>query len=92
MNLIQSDDMNHTLFRKKSVERISSPEQLNEYIRVSNPSVWMLLGAIVILLVGVWDMTGRLDMTLPAVAMAQDGVVTAYVRAEETGGLRAAMA
>ena len=40
------------LFRQKSLDRISSPEQLNDYIRVSTPSVWMVLIAIVILLAG----------------------------------------
>ena len=42
--------MNQPLFRKKSVDKVSSPEQLNEYIRVANPGVWMVLAAIVILL------------------------------------------
>ena len=41
------------LFREKSLERIASPEQLNAYIRVSTPSVWLLLAAVVILLAGV---------------------------------------
>jgi len=74
--------MSNTLFRQKSLDRISSPEQLNDYIRVSTPSVWMLLLAIVILLLGVcvWSVTGRLDTTLPAVAVAQEGTITAYVR------------
>ena len=45
--------MNSQLFRKKSVDKVSSPEQLNEYIRVANPGVWMVLAAIVILLAGV---------------------------------------
>ena len=69
------------LFRKKSLERISSPEQLNEYLRVSTPSVWMLLAAIIILLSGVcvWGVFGHLDTTLSAVAVAQEGTVTAYV-------------
>lgn len=44
--------MNQQLFRKKSVDKVSSPEQLNEYIRVANPGVWMVLAAIVILLAG----------------------------------------
>ena len=44
--------MNEQLFRKKSVDKVSSPEQLNEYIRVANPGVWMVLAAIVILLAG----------------------------------------
>ena len=52
------------LFRQKSLERISSPEQLNSYIRVSTPSVWLLLTAIVILLVGgiVWGVFGEVEM------------------------------
>lgn len=30
---------NGSIFRKSSLERISSPEQLNDYIRVASPSV-----------------------------------------------------
>lgn len=73
------------LFRKKSLDRISSPEQLNDYIRVSTPSVWMLLIAIVILLAGVcvWGVFGRMETTLPVAAVAQGGAVTAYVREED---------
>ena len=37
---------NNDIFRKKSLERISSPEQLNDYIKVSNPSVWIIIIAI----------------------------------------------
>lgn len=74
--------MNEQLFRKKSIDRVSSPEQLNEYIRVSNPSVWMVLGAIVVLLIGVcvWGVLGHLDTTLSAVAIAEDKQLTVYVK------------
>ncbi len=70
------------LFRKKSLERISSPEQLNAYIRVSTPSVWLLLCAIVVLLAGVcvWGVFGHMDTTLTAVAVSEGETVTAYVR------------
>ena len=79
------------LFRKKSLERISSPEQLNAYIRVSTPSVWMLLAAIVILLVGVcvWGVFGHLDTTLSVAAIAQEGTVTAYVREGDIAKVKA---
>lgn len=36
--------MSDQIFRKKSLDRISSPEQLNDYIRVANPGIWMILG------------------------------------------------
>lgn len=74
--------MNDQIFRKKSMERISSPEQLNAYIRVSSPGVWMVLAAIVILLLGVcvWGITGQLETTLSVAAVAEQGSVTVYIR------------
>ena len=79
------------LFRKKSLERISSPEQLNAYIRVATPSVWLLLSAIVILLAGVcvWGVFGHMDTTLTAVAVAEDGMMTAYVREADIASVKA---
>lgn len=73
------------LFRKKNLERISSPEQLNEYIRVSTPSVWMVLAAVIVLLVGVcvWGVFGHMNTTLTAAAVSREGVLTAYVRAAD---------
>ena len=85
--------MSNNLFRKKSIEHISSPEQLNDYIRVSTPSVWMLLIAIVILLAGVcvWGVFGHMDTTFPAVTVAKDGAVTAYVREAEIDRIQEGM-
>ncbi|MBR6784912.1 MAG: hypothetical protein IKM25_01520 [Clostridia bacterium] len=74
--------MNEQLFRKKSIEKVSSPEQLNEYIRVSNPGVWMILAAIVLLLIGVcvWGVLGHLDTTVTTVAVVENSEITVYVR------------
>ena len=82
------------LFRQKSLERISSPEQLSSYIRVSTPSVWLLLTAIVILLTGVcvWGVFGHMDTTLPAAAVSQDGSVTAWVREADAEKIHAGSA
>ncbi len=52
------------IIRKKSIERVESPEQLNDYIRVTNPSVWLILIATIILIVGtlVWGVFGRIQV------------------------------
>ena len=73
--------MNQQLFRKKSVDKVSSPEQLNEYIRVANPGVWMVLAAIVILLAGVvvWGFIGHLDTTLATAVVCENGEAVIYV-------------
>ena len=44
--------MEKQVFRKKSVERISSPEQLRDYMRVTTPGTWMVLTAVILLLAG----------------------------------------
>ena len=75
------------------MDRVSSPEQLNEYIRVSNPGIWMALIAVVILLVGicVWGITGHLDTKLSVVAVAEDGNLTAYVREADLASVETGM-
>ena len=51
------------IFRKKALERISSPEQLADYLSVTSPGIWVLL-AVVILLLGAlfaWSAIGTLE-------------------------------
>jgi hypothetical protein len=52
------------IFRQTSLEQMSSPEKLNDYIKVSNPAVWLILGAIGALLIAaaVWACTYELTV------------------------------
>ena len=34
------------LFREKNLERLESPEKLNDYLRVTSPGVWMILNVL----------------------------------------------
>lgn len=54
------------LFRKSSLERVSSPEQLNEYIKVTNPSLIVILVTVfaMILSAMVWIFAGGLPKTV----------------------------
>jgi len=58
--------MDSGLFRQKSLEKISSPEELHDYMRVTSPRLWMLLGAIAALLIGfiVYASTAKLENTV----------------------------
>lgn len=40
------------LFREKNLEKISSPEQMDDYMRVVTPGTWMFLVSVVIILCG----------------------------------------
>ena len=59
--------MDNGLFRKKSIDRISSPEQLHDYMRVTSPRLWMLLAAVVLLLAGfiVYASRTTMENTMP---------------------------
>ena len=47
-----------TLFRKKIIDRISSPEQLTDYLRVTEPGIWVVLFAVIMFLVGLFVYAG----------------------------------
>ena len=44
--------MKGELFRKEAVERITGPEDMNTYIKVLNPKVWLVLAGIAIAIAG----------------------------------------
>lgn len=85
--------MKEGLFRKKSMERVSSPEQLDDYIKVSNPGVWMILACVIILLAGmcVWGILGRMDTTVLATAISKNGETVCYVKEDSVAGMESGM-
>lgn len=58
--------MNKSIFRQKSLDRISSPEEIDNYIRVTRPSLWLALGVIILLLAALilWSVTARIETTM----------------------------
>ena len=77
--------MAQEVFRKKSLDRIKSPESLNDYLKVSNPGVWILLLAVIFLLMGVfvWSVFGQIDTTLNTVIVAEEGNVAALIPVDQ---------
>ena len=57
------EDHSESVFRKKTLERIASPEQLTDYLRVTNPGIWAVLLSVILLLAGLlaWSMVGTLE-------------------------------
>lgn len=54
--------------RVNTPQRISSPDQLTDYLRVTNPGVWVLLASIILFLAGIfaWFYIGTLETDLAA--------------------------
>lgn len=74
----RSIPMDNPVFREKSMERISSPEQLNDYLRVTSPAVWAALAAVILLLVCLfaWSAVTAVESFAAGTAEARDGVLT----------------
>lgn len=79
---------------KKQEQNDTSPEQLNDYIKVSNPAVWVILVAIFVLLAGIciWGIYGRLDTKLATVAVVRNGAVTCYIKDSDAQRVETGMA
>lgn len=73
-----------SLFRQKSLDRISSPEELNDYVRVANPGVWLFLIAVTFLLIGFifWCCFANLESTVDALITSDFGNITGFVSDE----------
>jgi hypothetical protein len=78
-----------SVFRQESLERIASPEQLDDYIRVIKPGILIVAAAILALAVSVcvWGFTGTISNTLNVAGyMDTKGNVTCYVPPDMAGG------
>ncbi len=63
-----------SLFRTKNLERIESPESLNDYLQVTSPNVWLVLSTVIIFLIGVciWGVFGHIDSTAKVAVVATE--------------------
>ena len=69
------------VFREKTMNRVNSPEALNDYIRVTTPSVWIVLLALVVLLVGMlaWSVFGTVPVNTETGAVEEIHPITYVV-------------
>lgn len=52
------------LFRKTAIEHVRTPEDLNNYIKVTTPGVWTVLIAVIVLLAALlfWGVFGSVEV------------------------------
>ena len=77
--------MDQQIFRKKSLERISSPEQLQDYMHVTSPGIWLVLTGVILVLAGLilCSAVGSLETVTTCVAEINGGQVTCVLSEEQ---------
>lgn len=85
--------MDKQLFRQKSLDHISSPEQLHDYMRVTSPRLWMVMGAIVLLLIGfiIYASTAKLESRQTIPVKVQYGIISGEIPNSMENLIRAGM-
>ena len=76
----------NSIFRNQAVEKTSSPDHLSDYLRVTNPGVWVVLAVIILLLIGllVWSCIGTLETTTEAKVVVLDHTAQVYLTDGQT--------
>lgn len=77
--------MNNNIFRQKNIDRVSSPEKLNDYITVISPPVWFVLSGVIIIIAGalIWGIFGSLNTRVKGAIKASDNTCTLYVKVSD---------
>jgi hypothetical protein len=77
--------MDNKVFRQSSIDRVQSPEQLNDYIKVSNPSVWVVIIASIILVgsILIWSIFGTVELNKTVTEVDENGQVVERVVSEK---------
>lgn len=70
--------------------KLSSPDQLNNYIRVTSPGTWIVLAAILVLLAGLffWLFTGQLEVSTHTQIFTNGSNSYAFLPREQLHGIK----
>ena len=74
-------ELKKELYRKKSLEKISSPEKIDGCIRAVNVRLWIVAAAcmLVHLSLLLWGVFGKVEITQRAVTVCQNGAAVCFV-------------
>ena len=77
------------LFTKKAEDKLRSPDDLDEYVRVTNPSVWVVLGACVVLLLGLfaWGFFGTAETNVAVAGTYVNGEVVCFLPTDKVSSI-----
>lgn len=76
---------NSSIFNRQALERLNSPDDLDKYVHVTNPSVWAMLVACLLLLGGLmaWGFFGTVSTSVSAKAVVLDGNAVCYLSGDD---------
>jgi len=79
-----------SIFNKKATEKLRSPDDLDKYVRVTSPRMWVVLVACVALLAGLvaWGVFGTVSTDVSVLGTVLDGKAVCFLSADNTSNVR----
>lgn len=80
-----------SIFNRKAAEKLRSPDDLDRYVKVTNPSVWAVLAACAALLAGLlaWGVFGAVSTSVSATGVSVDGRAMCFLAADDAAKVHA---
>ena len=84
-------DIGSSIFNKKATEKLRNPDDLDKYVQVTNPGIWVVLAACIALLLGLlaWGMFGSVTTSVSGTGVSIDGRVMCFLEAEDAAKVHA---
>ena len=81
------------LEKNNKIKMNQSVEDLNNYIRVTNPGVWLLIVAMLSIMIGIliWSFFGHIERTIDATVYVEKNEIVCYVNEEDNTNLKKGM-
>ena len=78
-------DASSSIFNKRATEKLRNPDDLDKFVRVTNPSVWVVLAACVALLAGLlsWGILGAVTTSVSDTGVVVDGKALCFLTADD---------
>lgn len=73
--------MKEEIFRKRSLEKISSPEKIDDYIKTESLNLRLVIIAVAIVFLGfvLWSVLGKIQISETAVTVCKNGRAVCYI-------------
>lgn len=83
-------DAQPPIFNRKAAERLRSPDDLERYVKVTTPSVWVALAAVFALMAGVlvWGIFGAVSTSVSATGTCVNGTVQCMLSAQDVAKVK----
>lgn len=73
------------IFNQRATEKLRNPDDLDKYLQITNPSVWVVLAACIALLAGLlaWGIFGAVTTSVSTTGVNVNGRVMCFLTAED---------